>query len=213
MKARARTRSEQKEATRLELLRIGRRVFAKHGFDATSVAMLCRAARVTHGALYHHFPSKLDLFIAVTEELTGEVAERVQRAADTRDGWEQVEAACAEYLEACAEPDVARILIEDAPRVIPPVRFTALDRATNEPLVVGLLRRWSDVGLMRPMSVDVVARLLGAAFAEAGSLIASSKTPDDVRRSVADVMGAWIETLRARAAGDGRRSFGRPRSD
>lgn len=193
---RSRSRKEQKDATRAQLLEIGRRVFTKHGYDATSIAMLCRAARVTHGALYHHFPSKLDLFLAVTSELAREVAERVQRAADGAEGWDQVEAACDAYLDACAEPAIAAIFLRDAPRVIPPDAFAALDHAANEPVVLGLMRRWIEAGLFRPVPVEIVGRLLGAAFAEAGAAIASSESPADVRREVAAIMRAWVATLR-----------------
>jgi AcrR family transcriptional regulator len=192
-----RTRSEQKAATRTQLVRVGRRVFATHGYDATSVAMLCRAARVTHGALYHHFPSKLELFVAVAQQVSEEVAQRVQRAADGARGWAQVEAACAAYLDACVEPEIATIFLRDAPRVIPADLFAALDHAANEPVVVGLLRRWIDAGLLRPLPVELVARLLGAAFAEAGAAIASSEAPRATRRAVAEVLDGWIATLRA----------------
>jgi AcrR family transcriptional regulator len=193
---RPKTRAEQREATRAHLLRVGRRIFTRHGYDATSVAMLCRAARVTHGALYHHFPSMLDLFVAVTNEIANEVAARVQHAADATVGWAQVEAACAAYLEACGEADVAAIFLRDAPRVIPAAVFSELDDAANAPVVFGLLQRWIDEGLMRPFSVEIVGRLLGAAFAEAGALIVAAEKPDEARRAVSDTMLAWVATLR-----------------
>ena len=40
------------------------RVVREKGFNATSVDELCRAAGVTKGAFFHHFPSKTDLGIA-----------------------------------------------------------------------------------------------------------------------------------------------------
>lgn len=193
------TRQEQKEATRAQLVRVGRRVFVKHGYDATTVAMLCRAARVTHGALYHHFSSKLELFTAIAAELSHEVAERVRLAADAADGWGQVEAACAAYLDACAEADVATILLKDAPRVIPAATFDELDHGANEPVVFGLLRRWIDAGLLRPFPVELVGRLLGAAFAEAGDAIASARGHEGEERAVFDILLGWIATFRAPA--------------
>jgi hypothetical protein len=39
--------------------------------------------------------------------------------------------------------------------------------------------------------------MLGAAFAEAGALIAAADEPDAVRRELAPVLMGWIETLRA----------------
>lgn len=191
------TRSEQKAATRSHLLRIGRRQFAEHGYDATSIATVCRAARVTHGALYHHFSSKQALFLVVVAEIAVELATRVKAAADGREGWAQVEAASRAYLDACCEPDVQNIFLRDAPRVIPAEDFARLDHDANEPVVVGLLERWIQTGLWRKVPVESVARLLGATFAEAGALIASSERPQATRREVARILDDWICTFRA----------------
>lgn len=189
------SRQEQKAATRARLLRVGRRVFGKHGFDATSVAMLCRAARTTHGALYHHFPSKQELFVAVLEELTYEVAGEVRRATESTVGWAQVEAACDVYLDACTDPTVQAILFRDGPRVLGDA-FQAIDHDANEPLVTELLARWVEAGLMRPIPVAITARMLGGAFAEAGAAIAAADDAPAVRRVVGEILRAWIGTLR-----------------
>ena len=58
-------RAEQVAQTRAALIAAGRRLFGEHGFRATSVEDLAREARVTTGALYHHFPTKTALFEAV----------------------------------------------------------------------------------------------------------------------------------------------------
>src|ERR687883_633860 len=58
-------RTEQVAQTRAALIAAGRRLFGEHGFRATSVEDLAREARVTTGALYHHFPTKTALFEAV----------------------------------------------------------------------------------------------------------------------------------------------------
>lgn len=44
-------------------------LFAQHGFDAVSISQLAASARVTIGALYHHFPSKEALYAAATKRL------------------------------------------------------------------------------------------------------------------------------------------------
>src|ERR1700726_3649459 len=58
-------RAEQVAQTRLALTAAGRLLFGRDGYAGTSVEDLAREARVTTGALYHHFPSKLALFEAV----------------------------------------------------------------------------------------------------------------------------------------------------
>ena len=58
-------RAEQVTQTRAALIAAGRRLFGENGFRGTSVEDLAREARVTTGALYHHFPTKTALFEAV----------------------------------------------------------------------------------------------------------------------------------------------------
>ncbi len=58
-------RAEQVAQTRAALVAAGRRLFGENGFRGTSVEDLAREARVTTGALYHHFPTKTALFEAV----------------------------------------------------------------------------------------------------------------------------------------------------
>jgi AcrR family transcriptional regulator len=56
------------EETRACILERAQECFAQKGYDATSVAEICRRAGVTKGALYHHFPSKQSIFMALLEE-------------------------------------------------------------------------------------------------------------------------------------------------
>lgn len=194
--AKRKTRAEQKEATRARLLRVAQRAFTRHGFDGTSVAMVCRDARVTHGALYHHFASMTELFAAVVEQLTRDVAEQVRLAAARATGWAQVEAACDAYLDACVDPAVHAILVRDGPRVLSPAAFAAIDHGTNEPLVTGLLRGWIAAGLLRPVAVELTARVLGGAFAEASAALAGADDPEPVRRELKALFRAWLGALR-----------------
>src|ERR1700741_5657296 len=58
-------RAEQVAQPRAALVAAGRRLFGENGFRGTSVEDLAREARLTTGALYHHFPTKTALFEAV----------------------------------------------------------------------------------------------------------------------------------------------------
>ncbi|MBX3227482.1 MAG: TetR/AcrR family transcriptional regulator [Labilithrix sp.] len=183
----ARTREAKKELTRARLLAVARREFAERGFDGASVVAVCKRARVTHGALYHHFPSKHALFAAVVTELHRELAARVVSAVERESGFAQVEAACDAYLAACSEPAVQAILFRDGPRVLE--HFGAIDAAVNEPFVTSLVQRWIDERVLRPLSAVVVARLIGAAIAEAGALEIA------LRYQAAGVLKTWLRAL------------------
>src|SRR5258708_22090205 len=82
-------RAEQVAQTRGALVAAGRRLFGENGFRATSVEDLAREARVTTGALYHHFPTKTAVFEAVFlqahTDLMTEAAKAAKGASDGLD--------------------------------------------------------------------------------------------------------------------------------
>ena len=55
------------EETRTHILDAAEECFARHGYDATSVAEICHCADLSKGAFYHHFSSKQALFLALLE--------------------------------------------------------------------------------------------------------------------------------------------------
>src|SRR5215208_5068149 len=64
------------EAQRAELLEGARRCFAEHGYEEATVVRLEEATGRSRGAIFHHFPTKLDLFLAVLERDAERVAAR-----------------------------------------------------------------------------------------------------------------------------------------
>jgi AcrR family transcriptional regulator len=54
-------------ATRTRILDAAGERFAQRGYDATSVADICRQAGVTKGAFYYHFASKQQVFLALRD--------------------------------------------------------------------------------------------------------------------------------------------------
>ena len=52
---------EQSELNKLALLDAAAKLFKQHGIDGVGVADICKAAGLTHGALYKHFADKQDL--------------------------------------------------------------------------------------------------------------------------------------------------------
>ena len=58
---------ERSLETRAHLLASAEKLFSQSGYDATGVAQICSAAKVSKGAFYHHFPTKHALFMALLE--------------------------------------------------------------------------------------------------------------------------------------------------
>src|SRR3989442_3448107 len=60
-------RADYSESTRQALVDSAVEMFAKRGYAATSLDAIAKRARVTKGALYHHFSGKQALFEAAFE--------------------------------------------------------------------------------------------------------------------------------------------------
>src|SRR5260370_7518983 len=75
-------RSQHAEATRRAVLAAARSLFGRNGYAQTSVDEIADAARVTKGAVYHHFAGKEALFRAVYAEAGAEALGRAVAAGD-----------------------------------------------------------------------------------------------------------------------------------
>ncbi len=112
-------REEQATATRAELLRVARTLFAERGYADVGTEEIVRAAHVTRGALYHHFADKRDLFRAVHEQVADDLLATIAgKIAGITDPWEALETGVRAFLDACTDPAVMRISHLDAPAVL-----------------------------------------------------------------------------------------------
>ena len=62
-------------STRDRLIQTGMKLFWEEGYGSTSIADLLQAAGVNSGSLYHFFPGKQDLLLAVLEAYLGGIDE------------------------------------------------------------------------------------------------------------------------------------------
>lgn len=64
-----RPRDTDSVETRARLLAAARTCFGENGFERTTNAQIAEVAGITSAAIYHYFPSKIDLYAAVFEEV------------------------------------------------------------------------------------------------------------------------------------------------
>src|SRR5919109_3938634 len=79
MKRERRTQAERREETRERVLAAAGRVFARRGFDATSLDAIAEEAGFSRGAVYYNFVDKEELFLELLDRRCAE------RAQDLRD--------------------------------------------------------------------------------------------------------------------------------
>lgn len=72
---------EEAAVTRATLLKTALTLFSTKGYAATSIDDITKAAKMTRGALYHHFQSKADLYNTLIEEVSSQGADIVQQVA------------------------------------------------------------------------------------------------------------------------------------
>lgn len=176
-----RTRSEMSTFTRGALVALGRAHFGERGYGGTSLEEITAAARLTRGALYHHFGSKNGLFIAVVDDIDAEIdhvfTSHIEAWGEDIDPLEQVRTALSCYFEAIQNGGVRQIIVRDAPNYYPGFsqRMAALRCRTSTISAFETLRAqgralFIDSGAMVQMLEGAVAGLVNWAFDEGKSL-------------------------------------------
>src|SRR5919109_4445181 len=72
MKRERRTQAERREETRERVLAAAGRVFARRGFDATSLEAIADEAGFSRGAVYYNFADKEELFLELLDRRCAE---------------------------------------------------------------------------------------------------------------------------------------------
>jgi AcrR family transcriptional regulator len=199
----ARTGSRQTDrsaATRARLVKAARELFAERPYADVGTEEIVRRARVTRGALYHHFADKRDLFRAVHEQMEAELVERIGRQlaeAGAGDPAEALRTGVRSYLDACADPSFARITLIDAPSVLGWAEWRRIDEEHALKLILLGLEGGMDAGVLRRQPVRPLAQLMLAAMGEAGLVIANSQDPEGTRVEIEEALLAWLDGLRA----------------
>lgn len=104
----------KKRTTPATLLAAARELFARHGYDGTSVRMIADRAGANLGAITYHFGSKEALYGAVVGSVVGPLAERVRGIAAARGApLERLGAIVAAYFDHFADhPDLPKLVVQ-----------------------------------------------------------------------------------------------------
>lgn len=71
-------RGRTESVRRREILDVAARLFARHGYSATSVRQISEEVGLGAGALYHHIGSKEDLLADIHEEFVGSIVRELR---------------------------------------------------------------------------------------------------------------------------------------
>lgn len=175
------------EATRGAILAAARRHFAREGFSAAEIGRIAKDARVTTGAVYHHFANKKDLFQAVAEQLESEILATAAKA-EGKDPLARLRAGFELLIDVCATPDIQRIIFIEAPQVIGPETWREIELDYAFGALRATLDDLREVGAIKPHPLELVARLLLALLHETSAELAREKRSPETRARISAVV-------------------------
>ena len=185
-------------ATRERLLAAARSLFGERGYEATSIESVLDASGVARGALYHHFPSKAELFDAVLADVLVEIAERsAAAAAGSKDPLEGLRAGSHAWLAMALDPAIQRIALLDPTTAVGWARWREQDQAHSLGGLRATLLRLADEGRVPAGQAELLAHVLLAALNEAALFVAFAED----QRAAADTARATVDTLLDRLFG------------
>jgi AcrR family transcriptional regulator len=192
------TQAARSAATRTALVSTARALFAERGYADVGTEEIVRGAGLTRGALYHHFADKAELFAAAFEQVEIETNERIGDAVATANATDPIEAmriGAATFLNTCAEPEMARIMLLDAPSVLGWERWSEISNQHNMGLVQALLGHAIEVGRIAAQPIAPLAHTLLGALREAALYLARADDRTQARAEVGAVMDRLIQAL------------------
>ena len=196
-----RTQAGRSAATRAALVAAARPLFTEHGYAAVSTDQIARSAGLTRGALYHQFDGKEELFAAVFEQVESELVARLGAGigdADPTDAVAMLRADIDGWLTACAEPEVHRIVLIEAPAALGWERWREIGRAYGVGLVETAVQTLMDSGAIPPQPVRPLAHVLVGALEEAALYAARAEDREAATAEVREALVALVTGLLVR---------------
>jgi AcrR family transcriptional regulator len=191
-------REAEARATREALIEAALALFTENGYTGIGTEEIVGRAKVTRGALYHHFEDKRDLFRAVFERVEEDLVQGIAAKMEgSDDAWELMMAGMRAFLDACEQPAVKQISLTDAPAVLGWREWREIDNRHGLGLTRAALQGAVDAGALRPIAVEPMAHLLVAALSEAAFVIAHASRPRKARAEVEEALVQLMEGLRS----------------
>lgn len=173
-------RTHYSSSTKRALIEVAEELFAEQGYPATSLDQIVAGARVTKGALYHHFSGKQALFESVFERVETDARTAIQAGLKSeRDPWLKAQAGLRVFLDVVQQPAYRRIVMQDGPSVLGYERFREREERSTFATVVEIVRAVLTAGdwdLDEEM-LQTFTRIFFGAMSSAGESVASSDDP------------------------------------
>jgi AcrR family transcriptional regulator len=190
-----RTQAERTEATTAALVDAARELFARDGYDATSLDAVATRAGVTKGAVYHHFDGKRQLFEAVfSREVERMATPLAQAYGRKKDPWDAFQAGCRAFLDECLDPGLQRIVLLDAPAAIGWEGIRRLESPLLQLMELAIMRA-VEAGRIAKRPPGPLAHFLFGASCEMAMIVARADDQKAAHRQAVAEIGRVLDGL------------------
>ena len=190
-------RKEYALATRRALVDSAARLFVERGFGGTSLEQVAVDARVTRGAVYHHFDNKQALFQAVLEDVDAQTMALIaDRSADAESTWDSAIAGLDAFLDRCLDPTYQRICFEEGPGAMGFVAWWKHGEQHVAGLLKAVLGALRDEQVIEFEDLDALATVLYGALSAGAIAIAGAHDAAAERDAVRTAVIRLIDGLR-----------------
>ncbi|MBB5912316.1 AcrR family transcriptional regulator [Nocardia transvalensis] len=190
-------RDENAADTRRALVEGAAKLFAANGFENTSTDQIAAAARVTKGAVYHHFANKRALFQAALElvdEQTVAAIAASSRSATTP--WEAVVAGLNAFLDRCLDPAYQQICFRDGPTALGFVQWWEHGERHVEGALEAALTALREDGSIITADATALSHVLYGSLSAAALAITRAEDKQTARESMGRILFELLEGRR-----------------
>jgi AcrR family transcriptional regulator len=180
------------------LVEAARELFLAEEYEEVSTAEILARSGVSRGAMYHHFPSKLELFRAVYEGSERRLLERIaSEALAASSPFEGLLAAARAYLRRCEDDEeLRRIGLIQSRAVLGWEEWHATATGLGLGLTLAVVEAAIEAGELPSHDPETLAVVLLGALIEAAMPIATAEDRAAARRRSEAVIVDLLEGLR-----------------
>ncbi len=193
-----RRRGRPSEGAREALIEAAHDLFMERDYADVSIGEILERSKASRGALYHHFPSKLDLFEAVFEASERRVIERIAAGMGTAESpFEALVAGARAYLRQCeTDEELRRIGLTQSRAVLGWEGWRAAATELGIGMMLIAVIAAIEAGELPPRDPEASALVLLGALIEAAMLIVAADDRAAARERSEAVIVDLLEGLR-----------------
>jgi AcrR family transcriptional regulator len=190
-------RAEAAKAQRREdLLAAARRVFAARGFRGTTIADIAEEAGIALGTIYLYFPSKEEVFAALTQQLGDLITGAMSDSLGVTTLEEVVRLAVSNVFRVCEENrDLVRLVVLNTDPESAAAQQLRRAYELQAVPIVQRLERAIEAGQVRPGDADIMAKLVTGSVSIAvyqALVLSDGSDVEKYRTACTDMVTAYL---------------------